>query len=258
MLKVRLIPTLLMRGVNLVKGERFDSWRSVGAPMQAVKVYNLREVDELILLDIAATPENSGPNVDMVETLASECFVPLTVGGGIRDAETVRSLLHAGADKVSINTAAYRDTKLVSILADRFGSQCVVASIDYRLTPMGPRCANLCGSELTHLHPVDWALEIERRGAGEILLTNIDRDGTLEGYDLVVLREVCAAVSIPIIASGGAKDFEDMKLAVQYAGASAVAASALFLFTQATPLEAKAHLAAAGVPVRTPYRSSAR
>jgi imidazole glycerol-phosphate synthase subunit HisF len=135
MLKVRVIPTLLMREVNLVKGPAFDSWRAVGAPMQSVKVFNRRDVDELVLLDIAATPGGRGPDVAIVATLARECFVPLTVGGGVTSTNQIRDLLRAGADKVSINTAAYSDQDLISQAADAFGSQCVVAAIDYRTHP---------------------------------------------------------------------------------------------------------------------------
>lgn len=256
MLKTRIIPTLLMRGVNLVKGERFDSWRGVGAPMQSVKVYNLREVDELVLLDIGATPDGAEPHLRMIETLSAECFVPLTVGGGIRRIETVRALLMAGADKVALNTACYDQPALVSEVAQRFGSQCVVASIDYRRTAQGPVCFSACGRQSEGRDPVRWAQELEQRGAGEILLTHIDADGTLEGYDQETLKAVSAAVRIPVIASGGARDFEDMRVALQESGASAVAAGALYLFTQATPLEAKAYLSSKGVPVRAAFKAA--
>ena len=254
MLKVRVIPTLLMREVNLVKGPAFDSWRAVGSPMQSVKVFNRRDVDELVLLDIGATPAGREPDLDMVATLAQECFVPLTVGGGVRSLETIRQLLLVGADKVAINTAAYLDPALVTEAADRFGAQCVVVAIDYRTHDDGRReCFSHCGTLATGRDPVDWAREAERLGAGEILLTAIERDGTMEGYDLAAVETVSAAVSIPVIASGGAGSYTDMASAVQ-AGASAVSAASLYLFTQATPLEAKAHLAEVGIPVRRHYR----
>ncbi len=250
MLKVRVVPTLLLREVNLVKGPAFDSWRSVGSPMQAVKVFNRRDVDELIILDIAATPDKRGPDVNMVETLSKECFVPLTVGGGVTHIDQVRALLLAGADKFAINTAAYSDPELVTEAAKQFGSQCVVAAIDYRTHPSGAReCYSNCGTEGTGIHPVEWAIELERRGAGEILLTAIERDGMMTGYDQETIMEVSNAVNIPIIASGGASSYVDMELAIG-AGASAVSAASIYLFTQMTPLEAKVHLASVGIPVR--------
>jgi imidazole glycerol-phosphate synthase subunit HisF len=254
MLKVRVIPTLLMREVNLVKGPAFDSWRAVGSPMQSVKVFNRRDVDELVLLDIGATPAGRGPDFDMIGTLAQECFVPLTVGGGISSLETIRRLLLVGADKVAINTAGWLDPALVTQASDRFGAQCVVAAIDYRTHEDGRReCFSHCGTVATAKDPVERAREVEALGAGEIQLTAIERDGLMEGYDLATLEEVAAAVSIPVIASGGCSGYEDMAKAVK-AGASAVSAASLYLFTQATPLEAKAHLAAAGIPVRRHHR----
>lgn len=250
MLKVRVIPTLLMREVNLVKGPAFDSWRAVGAPMQSVKVFNRRDVDELVLLDIAATPAARGPDIDLVATLAQECFVPLTVGGGITHVEQIRDLLRAGADKVSINTAAYAAPELISRAAEAFGAQCVVAAIDYRTHADGRReCFSHCGTRSTGRDPVEWVAELERLGAGEVQITSIERDSMMEGYDLDTVHDVARAVSIPVIASGGAGSYGDMAAAVK-AGASAVSAASIYLFTQATPLEAKAHLASLGIPVR--------
>jgi cyclase len=254
MLKVRVIPTLLIREVNLVKGPGFDSWRAVGSPMQSVKVFNRRDVDELVLLDIGATPAERGPDLDMIATLAQECFVPLTVGGGIRDLETIRKLLLVGADKVAINTAAFLDADLITQASDRFGAQCVVAAIDYRTYADDRKeCFSHGGTAATGRDPIEWAREMERRGAGEILLTAIERDGLMEGYDLATIEAAAGAVSIPVIASGGAGSYADLAAAVRV-GASAVSAASLYLFTQATPLEAKAHLAAVGIPVRRHYR----
>lgn len=254
MLKVRVIPTLLMREVNLVKGPAFDSWRAVGSPMQSVKVFNRRDVDELVLLDIGATPAGRSPDCDMIATLAQECFVPLTVGGGISSVETIRTLLLVGADKVTINTAAYADEDLIGEAANRFGAQCVVAAIDYRTHADGRReCFSHCGTRPTGRDPIEWAQEMERRGAGEILLTAIEHDGMMTGYDLETIGQVAAAISIPVIASGGAGSYADMAAAVKD-GASAVSAASIYLFTQATPLEAKAHLAEAGVAVRRHYQ----
>lgn len=251
MLKTRVIPTLLMRDINLVKGPAFDSWRAVGAPMQSVKVFNRRDVDELILLDIAATPSARGPDIDMVATLAQECFVPLTVGGGITTLDQIRQLLLVGADKVSINSAAYRDPKLIKMASDAYGAQCVVAAVDYRTHANGKReCYTRCGTEATGRDPVEWAKELEALGAGEVQVTSIERDGMMGGYDIDTIAEVSEAVSIPVIASGGAGSYTHMEQAIR-AGASAVSAASIYLFTQATPLEAKAHLAAAGIPVRS-------
>ena len=254
MLKTRVIPTLLMREVNLVKGPAFDSWRAVGAPMQSVKVFNRRDVDELILLDIAATPAGRGPDIDMVATLAQECFVPLTVGGGIAKLDQIRQLLLVGADKVSINSAAYGDPELVTAASDTYGAQCIVAAIDYRTDADGRReCYTRCGTEATGRDPVEWAKELERLGVGEVQVTSIERDSLMKGYDLRTIADIAAAVSIPVIASGGAGNYVHMEEAVK-AGASAVSAASIYLFTQATPLEAKAHLAAAGIPVRSPFQ----
>lgn len=251
MLKARVIPTLLMREVNLVKGPAFDSWRAVGAPMQAVKVFNRRDVDELVLLDIAATPNRRGPDINMVAALAQECFVPLTVGGGITSLDEIRQLLLVGADKVSINSASYGAPDLITAASDAYGAQCIVAAIDYRTHPDGRReCYTRCGAQATGRDPIEWAMELERLGAGEVQVTSIERDSRMEGYDLQTIADVSAAVSIPVIASGGAGDYVHMEEALR-AGASAVSAASIYLFTQATPLEAKAHLAAAGFPVRS-------
>jgi len=254
MLKTRVIPTLLMREVNLVKGPAFDSWRAVGAPMQSVKVFNRRDVDELILLDIAATPAGRGPDIETVATLAQECFVPLTVGGGITQLDHIRQLLLVGADKVSINSAAYSQPELITAASDAYGAQCVIAAIDYRTHADGCReCYTRCGTQPTGRDPVEWAKELERLGAGELQVTSIERDSLMEGYDLQTIADVAAAVSIPVIASGGAGSYLHMEQVVR-AGASAVSAASIYLFTQATPLEAKAHLAAAGIPVRSHFR----
>lgn len=251
MLKVRIIPTLLMRDVGLVKGPAFDSWRRVGAPMQAVKVFNRRDVDELVLLDIGATPETREPDWDLVSSLARECFVPLTVGGGVRRIEHVRKLLLCGADKVAINTAAYETPELITEASDMFGAQCVVASIDFRRHQDGRlECFSHCGTRATGIELVDWALRVENLGAGEILLTSIERDGTMTGYDLDAISRVSAAVAIPVIASGGAGKFEHMLAALREGHASAVSAASIYLFTEATPREAKDYLASQGVAVR--------
>ena len=251
MLKVRVLPTLLYKELGLVKSIQFDSWRRVGAVMQSVKVYNLREVDELVFLDIAATAEGRGPDFELVDEIADECFMPLTVGGGVRTVEDVRHLLAVGADKVAINSAA-RDDKLIEDVAQTFGSQALVASIDVRREPTRLVAFTHAGTRAIEQNPVEFARHLEQLGAGEILLTSIDRDGTMSGYDLDLIASVTAAVSIPVIASGGAGTFQDMADAIQTGGASALAAASMFHYTEQTPLEAKRFLGARGIPVRMP------
>jgi cyclase len=251
MLKIRVIPTVLYRDFGLVKGTHFDSRRQVGSPMQAVKVYNMRGVDELIFLDVTATLQGRTPDLALVDDLADECFMPLTVGGGVQSADDVRALLGVGADKVSINTGAVENSSLVREAADRFGSQCVVVSIDTREEEDGvSRVWTRSATRATGRDPVDVALEMESKGAGEILLTSVDRDGTMHGYDLETLHRVTAAVSIPVIASGGAGSYEHMAEAIARGGASAVAAASIYHFTQQTPLEAKLYLRDRGFPIR--------
>lgn len=251
MLKIRVIPTLLWKNVGLVKGVGFDSWRRVGPVLPAVKVYNARDVDELVLLDIVATREAQAPDVESVADFAAECSVPFTVGGGITTIEDIQDLLRAGADKICINSAAYGNPALVKEAANRFGAQCVVASIDAKQDGDGGYwCCSHAGSRNTGRRPVDWARELEALGAGEILITSIERDGSMQGYDLLLVEQVASAVNLPVIASGGAGTYEHMRQAIQQAGASAVAAASMFHFTEQTPAEARRYLARAGIPVR--------
>ena len=251
MLKIRVMPTLLYKDVGLVKGTRFDSSRRIGSLMQAIKVYNMREVDELVFLDIAATGAGQPPDIALIDDFADECFMPLTVGGGIRSLEHVHDVLRVGADKVAVNTAAVEIPDLLGQVARRFGSQCLVVSIDAKRAESGGFEVFVhSGRMATGLDPVTLARRVEEEGAGEILLTSIDRDGTLQGYDLTLVRAVTQAVHIPVIASGGAGCYEDMGRALCEAGASAVAASAMFQFTQQTPLGAKHYLRSLGLPVR--------
>lgn len=250
MLKARVIPTLLYRDFGLVKGVRFDSWRHVGSAMQTIKVFNMRGVDELVFLDVGATPNGNAPDFVLVDDLADDCFMPMTVGGGVRTVDDFRHLLRVGADKVVVGTAALTAPAVVEEAAAQFGSQCVVVAIDTAVDGGVPTVRIRCGREDTGRDPVDVAKKLESLGAGEVLLTSIDRDGTMEGYDLETLRRVCDAVAIPVIASGGAGRYEDMAGALA-AGASAVAAASMFLFTQLTPLGAKEHLRSEGIPVRS-------
>lgn len=254
MLKVRVIPTLLWKQFGLVKGVGFDSWRRVGPVLPAIKVYNQREVDELMLLDIVAHRSDDDPDFESIDEFGQDCFVPLTVGGGITRMAQVQRLLRAGADKVSLNTVSHSRPELVSEIARRHGVQCVVASIDVRSQDGGWHCFSHAGQQATGREVVAWARELQDRGAGEILITSIERDGTLQGYDLALIEAVVRAVGIPVIASGGAGNYQHMVDAVTQAGASAVAAASMFHFTEQTPAGAKAALAAAGVPVRQAFR----
>jgi imidazole glycerol-phosphate synthase subunit HisF len=258
MLKVRIIPTLLWKDYGLVKGIGFDSWRRVGPVLPAIKVYNSREVDELILVDITASQQGNVPDHDSVADFSEECAVPLTVGGGITSVEQVVALLHAGADKISINTSGYLNPGLIDAAAKRFGTQCVVASIDVRRLDGGQyRCFSHSSSVDTGKEPVAWAREVTERGAGEILLTSIERDGTMQGYDLELIERVAASVSVPVIASGGAGNYQHLIDAVKGAGASAVACASIFHYTEQTPAGAKAAMRKAGIPVRRNFDDAA-
>jgi cyclase len=248
------IPTLLWKQFGLVKGVSFNSWRRVGSVLPAIKVYNQREVDELILVDIVANEVDGDPDFESVEEFGRECFVPLTVGGGITKIEQVQYLLSAGADKVVVNSAAYSKPSLVSEIAYRHGAQCIVASIDAYPSDNGWLCYSHAGKRPTGKEVLAWARELEDRGAGEILITSIERDGTMQGYDLNLIETVVRAVNVPVIASGGAGTYQHMIDAVNQAGASAVAAASIFHFTEQTPAEAKAAMANAGIPVRHPYK----
>ena len=251
MLKVRVIPTLLWKDVGLVKGIGFDSWRRVDTVMPAIKVYNTRDVDELVLLDISATLDNRDLDYEAIEEYSSECFVPFSIGGGIRNIEQVRKLLFTGADKVVINSASYSNSQLIADVARRFGSQCIIASIDAKRVGNGKyECFSHSGKVPTDKEPGKWAKELEAMGAGEILITSIEKDGTMEGYDIELIRQITDKVKIPVIASGGAGDYEDMFKALEQGKSSAVAAASIFHFTERTPMEAKKFLAEKGIPVR--------
>lgn len=251
MLKTRIIPTLLWKNVGLVKGVGFDSWRRVGSLLPAIRVYNTRQVDELILVDITATREKKCPDFETIEGIAGECFVPLTVGGGIKKVEEIKKLLRAGADKVAINSAAYDHPQIITEGAKLFGTQCIVASIDAKKNHKGEYiCYSHAGQKNRSVKVAQWAQELEKLGAGEILITSIEKDGTMKGYDLNLIKAVTDVVSIPVIASGGAGSYEDMYQAINKGKASAVAAASIFHFTEQTPLEAKQYLAAKKIPVR--------
>jgi imidazole glycerol-phosphate synthase subunit HisF len=251
MLKTRILPTLLFKDFGLVKGVSFDSWRRVGTVTQAVKVYNMRGVDELVFLDINATREDREPDFETVDDIADECFMPLTVGGGVRTVDDARRLLRVGADKVAINTAAVTNPELITAIANELGAQCVVVSIDVKkVGPSSYEVFTHAGTRATGRDPVTHARHVAELGAGEILLGSVDRDGTMSGYEIDVIREVTRAVSIPVIASGGAGTYEHLASAILEGGASAVAAASIFHFTEQTPMAAKEYLRERGVNVR--------
>jgi len=251
MIKTRIIPTLLYKNYGLVKGVRFDSWRRVGSLLQSVKVYSMRGVDELIFLDISATLERRRPDFELIDDFADECFMPLTVGGGIKTVDDVMLLLKSGADKVAVNSQAVNSPDIIRDAAKSFGSQCIVVSIDAKRKPGNQ--FEVCiqnGTRATGIDPEEFARKMEDFGAGEILLTSIDQDGTMLGYDLELIRNVTRAVSIPVIASGGAGPFPNMLEALTEGKASALAAASIFHFTEATPMGIKKYLAERGIRVR--------
>lgn len=230
MLHARVIPCLLMRNGGLVKTVRFKDARYVGDPVNAVRIFNEKEVDELVFLDIGGGGARPEPDFELLADIASEAFMPFAYGGGITTIEQVRRLYALGVEKVVINTAAADQPQLVSEAAALAGSSCVVASIDVRRSWLGKYSVCVAsGARDLHRDPVEWAQEMERLGAGEILLTAIDRDGTMDGYDLELVRRVSAAVSLPVVAAGGAGTLQHLRAAVD-AGASAVAAGSMFVF----------------------------
>jgi len=251
MLKVRVIPCLDVKDGRVVKGVQFVELRDAGDPVEQASAYDAAGADELMFLDITASHEGRGAILDVVARTADVCFMPVGVGGGIRKVEDARALLRAGADKVSINTAAVEDPSLISRCADAFGAQAVVCAVDARQTGPGVwEIFTYGGRKATGLNAVDYAVSAVERGAGEILLTSMDRDGAKTGYDTALLRAVSAAVSVPVIASGGAGKTDDLVAAVRDGGADAVLAASIFHFGEISVGEAKRAMAAAGLPVR--------
>ena len=231
MLTTRVIPCLLLRGPGLVKTTRFKDAKYVGDPINAIKIFNDKEVDELVLLDITATREGRGPSYSVIEEVASECFMPLAYGGGVRSVEDARRILKLGVEKVVFNSAAWRTPLVLRDASREFGAQAIVASIDVRRKLLGRYEAVVDGgTRATGLDPVEYARRMEEHGAGEILLTSVDRDGTMNGYDLELVAKVSSAVRIPVIAAGGAGCLQDFRNATREGGAAAVAAGAMFVF----------------------------
>jgi imidazole glycerol-phosphate synthase subunit HisF len=251
MLKVRVIPCLDVKNGRVVKGVNFVDLVDAGDPVQAARAYDAAGADELCFLDIAASRENRGTLLALASRTAERCFMPLTIGGGVRTPEDVRALLLAGADKVSFNTAAVADPGVVSAAANKFGNQCITVAIDARAVAPGRwEIFTHGGTRATGIDAVGFAREMERRGAGEILLTSMDRDGTRAGYDLALTRAVADAVGVPVVASGGVGELRHLVEGVIEGHASAVLAASIFHFGQHSIAEAKAAMAAAGIPVR--------
>jgi len=251
MLKTRIIPCLDVADGRVVKGVNFVDLVDAGDPVEAAIAYDAAGADELCFLDIHATHENRGTMYELATRTAEHCFMPLTIGGGVRGPEDVRALLLAGADKVSFNSAAVADPEVVARSADRFGSQCIVVAIDAKTVAPGRwEIFTHGGRRPTGIDAVDFAREVAAQGAGEILLTSMDRDGTRQGFNLPLTRAVSDAVDIPVIASGGVGTLDHLVEGVTAGGASAVLAASIFHFGTYTIGEAKAHISAAGIPVR--------
>ena len=231
MLRTRVIPALLLHDESLVKTERFGRFEYIGDPCNTVRIFNELEVDELAFLDITATREGRGPNLKLLEDIATECFMPLSYGGGLTRLADAAQIFAIGFEKVVINSRAVERPELITEIADVFGTQAVVASIDVKRDWFGrQRVHTHCGRRSHALDPVDWAQEMERRGAGEILLTSIDREGTWSGLDIDLVRRVSEAVTIPVIAQGGAGGVGDIAEAVKAGGASSVAVGSMVVF----------------------------
>lgn len=251
MLAKRIIPCLDVKDGRVVKGVNFVNLRDAGDPVQQARVYDAEGADELIFLDITATHEARGTVLKMARAVADQVFIPFTVGGGIRTVEDMRAILRSGADKISINSAAVRDPQLISAGAEEFGSQAIVVAIDARAMAAGRWEVYVSGGRInTDLDAVEWAREAVARGAGEILLTSMDGDGTQAGYDIPLTRAVSGAVSVPVIASGGAGTPEHFAQALSEGGASAALAATLFHYRQLSIGDLKDYLAQQGIPVR--------
>ena len=231
MLRPRVIPTLLLRDRSLVKTVRFGSFAYIGDPRNTVRIFNELEVDELVFLDITATTDGREPNLELLAQIADECFMPLAYGGGVRTFDQARAILGIGFEKVIVNSRAFEDPSFITRLAEHFGNQAVVVSIDVKRDAGGtPTVRTRSGTSDTGLEPVAWAREMERRGAGEILLTAIDREGTWMGYDLDLVASVTSAVDVPLIANGGAGSVQHIGEVIRAGGASAAAVGSIIVF----------------------------
>jgi imidazole glycerol-phosphate synthase subunit HisF len=250
MLKKRVIPVLLLKNGRMVKGVRFGAYRDTGTPTTAVRIYSAQDADELVFLDIDASLKSHATLVSVVREAAKECFMPLAAGGGIRTIEDVRELLMAGADKVVVTTSAVTNPSLVTAISKRFGAQCVVAGIDYRVDGRKANVWIRCGTERTNIDPVLHANKLVELGAGEIFLNSIDRDGTMDGYDLEMAQKVADAVPVPVIVGGGAGNFMHLAELFGKTDAYAAACGSLFHFGDNNPIRARSYLRNLNIAMR--------
>lgn len=251
MLKKRIIPVLLWKETGLIKGQRFNSWRKVGSVLPAIKIFNNRDVDELILLNIEATEKETKPDLNFIKTCLKFCNVPVTIGGGINSINYARDLLKIGADKLSINSACFDNLNFIKKLSQEFGKQCIVASIDYKINSTGVlKCYSHNGKVETDFTPLEWAQKVENNGAGEILLTSIENEGTMQGFDINTAKQITDKINIPLICSGGAGNEKHIFKIFSETKISAVGISSMFQFTEKTPNEIKVFLNYKGVQVR--------
>lgn len=251
MLKKRIIPKFLIHGGRLIKGVRFsENWREAGNPVSTARVYDSYGVDEMIFLDIDATPKGEIIDGKIVERVSEEVFMPFTVGGGVTRLDQIERLLASGADKVCLTTAAIRDPGFVTRAAQRFGDQCIVVNIDYRELPGGRMVFADCGSTAEQFSAFDWALRMEDAHAGEIMITSIDRDGTMSGYDLDLIHSLSERLQKPLIASSGAGSLDHCMRALS-AGASAITISSMFIFSDHSPIKVRSYLSSNGMNVRS-------
>ncbi|GAB3993244.1 AglZ/HisF2 family acetamidino modification protein [Spirosoma daeguense] len=231
MFRPRVIPVLLLKNKGLVKSVRFDTYTYIGDPINAVKIFNDLKADELLLLDILATKENRCIDLDLVRTIGDEANMPFAVGGGIQTLRQIKELINAGAEKVVVNSFAVKDPAFIKVASEEFGSSTIVVSIDIKKKFLGKQQVyTIGGSQATGLNPVRWAQQMEANGAGELVVTSIEHDGMMQGYNLALIQAISAAVSIPVVAAGGAGNLLDLKAAVNTAHASAVAAGSLFVY----------------------------
>lgn len=231
MLQTRVIPCLLLLNDGLVKTIKFKNPKYVGDPINAIKIFNEKEVDELVFLDISATNENRIPRYDFITKIASECFMPLSYGGGIKSIDQIKTILNLGVEKVIINSQAILNPNFIRQAAENFGSSTIVVSIDYKTNLLGKNYVYICsGKKATNIEPLKHALQMQEMGAGEVILNSIDRDGTMKGYDLNIMKTITEKLDIPLVALGGAGSVNHFSEAIQQAGASAVAAGSFFVF----------------------------
>ena len=250
MLKNRVITTMLFNGTTLVKGSNFNNSRRAGSPISTIKIYNSRDVDEILFFDIEKNNSADEFNIEFIKELTDECSVPITIGGGIKEIKNIDALLFAGADKISINTELYNNPNLLDEAAKKFGSQTVVVGIDYKeISKNIFKCVNFSGKKIIDKDPEKWLKECENRGAGEFVVTSIDNDGLMKGFDNNMIKKLSSITSVPIIASGGAGTYDHF-FDVFKSGASAAAAASIYHFTEKTPAEAKKFLNKKNISVR--------